>query len=139
MKKRPVLLLTAALASLALLTGCQGSPLPDGMDEDTLLTQGREIVQELNDGDYSAVYDRLRDSSKEATTQADVEDYMSSVLDKAGPYQKETGSLATGQTLDGGEKYGTAVFYCKHKKDDVLYRIAFDTDMELMGMEIRIK
>ena len=132
MKKRPVLLLTAALASLALLTGCQGSPLPDGMEEDTLLTQGREIVQELNDGDYSAVYDRLRDSSKETTTQADVEDYMSSVLDKAG-------SLATGQTLDGGEKYGTAVFYCKHKKDDVLYRIAFDTDMELMGMEIRIK
>ena len=48
--------------------------------------------------------------------------------------------MATGQTLDDtGEEYATAVFYCKHEKKDVLYRIAYDLDMNLMGLEIKIE
>ena len=42
MKKR-LLLLPAALACFLLLSGCKasGNPLPEGMEEETVLSQGR--------------------------------------------------------------------------------------------------
>ena len=59
MRNRLILLL-AALAALLLLSGCKvsGHPLPEGMDEDAVLEQGREIVTLLNQGDFQEVYDR---------------------------------------------------------------------------------
>ena len=52
----------------------------------------------------------------------------------------EIEAMATGQTLkDTGEEYGTAVFYCKHEKKSVIYRIAYSTDMELMGVQVKIQ
>ena len=38
-----------------------------------------------------------------------------------------------------GEEYGTAVFYCKHEKKNVLYRIAYSVEMELMGVEVKVQ
>ena len=64
---------------------------------------------------------------------------MNSAVEKAGTFEKEEDSMVTGQKLDSGEEYATAVFYCKHSEKDVVYRIAFDTDMVLMGLEIQTK
>lgn len=125
-----VLLLVLALA------GCSGKPLPEGMDEETLLDAGREIVTLLNEGDYQGVYDRMRADGQEASTVDDVREAMENLLDEVGPYVKENDTLATGQTLDSGEEYGTAVFYCKHEKKNVVYRVAFSTEMELMGFTV---
>ena len=62
---------------------------------------------------------------------------MGEWLDKAGTYVKEEEAMATGQTLkDTGEEYGTAVLYCKHEKKNLMYRVAFSTGMELMGIQI---
>ena len=48
--------------------------------------------------------------------------------------------MATGQKLkDTGEEYGTAVLYCKHEKKTVMYRVAFSTEMELMGIEAKVQ
>ena len=41
--------------------------------------------------------------------------------------------------MDWGEECPPAVFYCKHSKKDVVYRIAFDTDMVMIGLEIKTK
>lgn len=118
------------------LTGCSGKPLPEGMDEEALLDAGREIVTLLNEGDYQGVYDRMRADGQEASTVDDVREAMENLLDEVGPYVKENDTLATGQTLDNGEEYGTAVFYCKHEKKNVVYRVAFSTEMELMGFTV---
>lgn len=128
----------AALALLLVLAlvGCSGKPLPEGMDEETLLDAGREIVTLLNEGDYQGVYDRMRADGQEASTVDDVREAMENLLDEVGPYVKENDTLATGQTLDSGEEYGTAVFYCKHEKKNVVYRVAFSTEMELMGFTV---
>lgn len=120
---------------LALLSGCSGNPLPEGMDEEELLAQGREVVALLNEGDWQAVYDRMRSDGQETTSAEDIEAYIQSFLDTVGAYVKETDSMVTGQTLDTGEDYGTVVLYCKHEKKNVIYRIAFSTDMELMGFQ----
>ena len=125
-----------ALILVLALTGCSGKPLPEGMDEETLLDAGREIVTLLNQGDYQGVYDRMRADGREASTVDDVREAMENLLDEVGPYVKENDTLATGQTLDSGEAYGTAVLYCKHEKKNVVYRVAFSTQMELMGFTV---
>lgn len=125
-----------AVVLLAVLTGCSGKALPQGMDEEALLDAGREIVTLLNEGDYQAVYDRMRADGQETSTVDDIREAMENLLDDVGPYVKENDTLVTGQKLDSGEEYGTAVFYCKHERKKAVYRVAFSTEMELMGFTV---
>ena len=141
MKKR-LILLAAVLTVLCLLSGCKvsGNPLPEGMEEETVLEQGREVVAQLNGGEWQAVYDALREDAKETSSPEAIQAYMGEWLDKAGTYVKEEEAMATGQTLkDTGEEYGTAVLYCKHEKKNLMYRGAYSTDMELMGIQITVR
>ena len=65
---------------------------------------------------------------------------MEERLDKAGAYKSEDEAMATGQKIkDTGEAYGTAVLYCKHEKKNVIYRVAYSVDMELMGIEVKAR
>ena len=61
-------MLTAAALALMLLAGCSAQeetePLPASMDQETVLAAGEEILNQLLDGEYEAVYagaDRVRD------------------------------------------------------------------------------
>ena len=141
MKKR-LLLPAAVLACLLLLSGCKvsGNPLPQGMEEETVLSRGREVVALLNGGDWQEVYDLLRDDARETSSPEAIRDYMQERLDRAGAYKSEDEAMATGQKLkDTGEEYGTAVLYCKHEKKSMMYRVAYSTDMELMGIEVKVR
>ena len=141
MKKR-LLLPAAVLACLLLLSGCKvsGNPLPQGMEEEAVLSQGREVVTLLNGEGWQEVYDLLRSDAKETSSPEAIQSYMAQRLDKAGAYKSEDEAMATGQKLkDTGEEYGTAVLYCKHEKKSVIYRVAYSTDMELMGIEIKVR
>lgn len=141
MKKKLWVLAAALLACVVVLCACnvKGNPLPQGMEESVVLDQGRKVMELLNQGDWQAVYDQMRSDAKATTSPDGIESYMNSALEKAGAFEKEDGSLATGQKLDSGEEYATAVFYCKHAETDVVYRIAFDTDMVMIGLEIKTK
>lgn len=139
MKKR---LFLAVLGGLLLLSGCKvsGNPLPGGMEEKAVLEQGREIVALLNEESYQEVYDRLRTDARETSSPEAIQSYMDERLDKAGAYKSEDEAMATGQKIKAtGEEYGTAVFYCKHEKKSMMYRIAYSTEMELMGIEVKVR
>ena len=141
MRKKFALLL-AALAALFLLSGCKvsGNPLPEGMAGDTGLEQGREIVALLNGGDWQEVYSRLRADAQETASPETIQSYMEERLEKAGAFKEEDEAFATGQKIkETGEEYGTAVLYCKHEKKSIMYRVAYSTDMELMGIEARVR
>lgn len=127
------------LTTVVMLSGCQGSKLPEGMDESALEEKGREVVTALNQGDYAWVYDQMRSDAQETTTEEDIQAYIEEVVATAGVYEADEEILLTGQTLDSGERYGTAVFYSRHEEKDVVYRIAFSTDLELMGFQIQTK
>lgn len=131
-----------SLAALALcllfLAGCQGRPLPEGMEEETLLDAGRDAVLLLVRGEYEAVHALLREDQRELLSVEDIQSLLLRQLDGAGVYQEIESSMTTGQSSDG-ESYGVAVFYCAYEKDDVLFRLAFDPDMALIGISVEKK
>ena len=114
--RRKIALMLAVLGALVLLAGCKvsGNPLPEGMEEETVLERGREVVAMLNAGEWQEVYDLLRSDARETSSPEAIQDYMAERLEKAKDYVKETEAMTTGQKLkDTGEEYGTAVIYCK--------------------------
>ena len=139
---RKIALMVAVLGALVLLAGCKvsGNPLPEGMEEETVLEQGREVVAMLNAGEWQEVYDLLRSDARETSSPETIQSYMEERLEKAKAYVKETEAMATGQKLKAtGEEYGTAVIYCKHEKKSIMYRVAYSVDMELMGIGARVQ
>lgn len=124
------------LLSLALLTGCQGKALPEGMSEDALLEAGKDAMLLVVQGDYQSVLETFRSDVQETLTVEDIQTLALRQLDGAGVYKQIEKSMTTGQSSDG-EHYGVAVLYCEFSEKDILFRLAFDADMALIGMDIQ--
>ena len=134
--RRSAASLAALVMALLLLAGCQGNPLPDGMDEAALLEAGRDVVLLLVSGDYESVRAALRPDVAETVAEEDIQRLVLQQTDGAGVYKQIDSSMVTGQSSDG-EDYGVGVYYCQYAKKKVLFRIAFDRDMQLIGMEVK--
>ena len=121
---------------LLVLTACAGSELPAGMDADALIASGSEVLLLLVEGEYEAVHEMMREDQRSMFTVEDVRQAVSSQLNGAGEYKQIDDSMATGSTIDG-ERYGIAVFYCDFSEEDVLIRISFDSQMQLVGFSLK--
>ena len=124
------------LLSLVLLPGCQGKALPEGMSEDALLEAGKDVMLLVVQGDYQSVLETFRSDVQETLTVEDIQTLALRQLDGAGVYKQIEKSMTTGQSSDG-EHYGVAVLYCEFSEKDILFRLAFDADMALIGMDIQ--
>ena len=134
--RRTICSAVGVLLSVLLLAGCQGKALPAGMDEDALLEAGKDVMLQVVQGDYEAVLSAFRSDVQETLTVEDIQNLALAQLDGAGVYKQIEKSMTTGQSSDG-ESYGVAVLYCQFSEKDVLFRLAFDSDMTLMGMDIQ--
>ena len=119
---------------LLVLAGCGGNPLPEGREEQTLLAAGWEVADQMIAGDYGAVAERFR--ADVAVTEEDLRALMETALEGAGDYVQHEDGMVTGQE-SGGEQYGVAALLCRYREAKVLFRVAFDPNMELIGMEVR--
>lgn len=135
LKKRVTALLLAVLACLA-LAACDGNPLPAGMDEETLIAKGRETARLLAGGEYEDVAALVREDLRDTITAESLQELMLRQTDGAGSYRQIEDAMATGQSSHG-EEYGVAVVYCEYSEDSVLFRLAFDPDMALIGLEVK--
>ena len=130
------------LAAILLLSGCsKAQPLPDGMDEESTGAAAREIVALLLDGDYQAVVDAFRPDLREeySVTAGLIEEMMDSVSD-AGAYVETTKTLVLGGSSKSfDEPYAAAAVYCEHESKDVIYEISLDTDMNVIGLQLKEK
>ena len=121
---------------LLLLCGCQGKPLPAGMEEEELLSRGRETAAMLASGQYEEVYALLREDVAAGTSAEAIQTMVLQQTDGAGVYKQINSTMVTGQSAQG-EDFGVAVIYCDYSKKNVLFRLAFDPNYELIGMEIK--
>ncbi len=133
--KRIRSILCALLAALV-VTGCSGESLPDGMTEEALIDAGRQVLLLAVDGNYEAVQEQLREDVRETVTAEDIRSVVLTNVDGAGVYKQIESYMTTGQDADG-ERLGIAVLYCEYSEDDVLFRIAFDEDMCLVGLSVK--
>lgn len=124
------------LLVILLLTGCEGHPLPAGMEEDTLLARGRETAVLLAGGQYEEVLAMMRGDVAASVTVEQIQKLVLTQTEGAGVYKQIDSTMATGQSSQG-EYYGVAVVYCSYSKDSVLFRLAFDREYQLIGMEIK--
>lgn len=138
MRRKLALLLALCVLAAALLSGCTGKKLPDGMDADDVTYEGIQVMKQLIDGEYDAVYALLREDVRAQTSAKDIEAMMAAAEDGRGSYEKVTDSMATGVT-NTDEPHAIAVIRAKYEKKSVYFRIAFDTDMNLIGLEAKGK
>lgn len=120
---------------MALLSGCKGKPLPEGMDEDALFTAGKDVVLLLVGGEFETVHGMLREDLSEQISVDDIRAEVSTQLSDAGVYKQIEDHMATGEVV-GGVRYGISVLYCEFSEEDVLIRVSFDKDWNLVGFSL---
>ena len=119
-----------------IFSGCQGKALPEGMEEDVVLSSGEDIVDLLIAEDFDQVYERLREDIQAGTSVDDIEELMDKASDGLGEFDEVTDTLVTG-VRNADVPHAIAVIRCKYEKKSIVFRVAFDTEMELIGLEIK--
>ena len=138
MRKRGYLIASLAMLLLLVLSGCKGNKLPDGMDEDEVSRAGLSVMSQLTKGEYEAVYDEMREDVRAQTSAEAIETMMERAAEGRGRFKKVKDSMVTGVT-DADEPHAIAVIGAKYDKKSVVFRIAFDTEMNLIGLDVRGK
>lgn len=130
------------LLALLVLAGCRGArPLPEGMDEEQVGEAAREVVAMLVEGDYQGVADAFRsDLREEYSVTADTVRDVMDAASEAGAYVKTTKTLVLGGTNKSfGEPYAAAAVYCEHESKDVIYEVSLDTNLHVIGLQVKQK
>ena len=133
--RKKVWLFALAAVLLVILAGCRGNELPDGMDEDKVSSAGLAVMSQLTKGEYEEVYDALREDVREQTSADDIKKMMDAATEGRGSFKKVKDSMVT----DADEPHAIAVIGAKYDKKSVVFRIAFDTEMNLIGLDVRGK
>ncbi|MCF2661844.1 DUF3887 domain-containing protein [Pseudoflavonifractor phocaeensis] len=135
-------MLALVLLALLVLAGCRGArPLPGGMDEEQVGEAAREVVAMLVEGDYQGVADAFRpDLREEYSVTADTVRDVMDAASEAGAYVKTTKTLVLGGTNKSfGEPYAAAAVYCEHESKDVIYEVSLDTNLHVIGLQVKQK
>ena len=126
----------AALLMILVLAGCSGKSLPDGMTEEALIDAGREVLLLAVDGEFDTILEMMRDDVQATVTAEDIRTVVWGNVGDAGVYKQIEDSMTTGQDVNG-ERVGVAVLYCDYSEDEVLFRAAFDSEMNLVGLSVQ--
>ena len=121
---------------LLVFTACGGNELPAGMDDDALFVAGREVMLLLVNGKYETVHEMLREDQRELFTAEDIREVVEKELAGAGVYKQIEKHMVTGQKIDD-QLYGIAVLYCDFSEEDVLIRVSFDAQLQLVGFSLK--
>ncbi len=133
LKKR----LPALLACLLLLlTGCrqeQKLPLPEGMDAAAVIEDGIAVATQLGEGEYRAIYERLRADVADSLRIEDV----SGLNPGLGGWQGVTASSVRGmEDKNSGEYYAMVTMTCQFEKGKRVIRVGFDQEGTLIGLSV---
>ena len=107
------------------------------LPQDPPLDESKTVLENIREG-VSGVYDALREDVREQTSADAIEEMMDTATEGRGSFKKVKDSMVTGVT-DADEPHAIAVIGAKYDKKSVVFRIAFDTEMNLIGLDVRGK
>ncbi len=127
-----------------LLTGCVGNkpvPLPEEMDEKTVVAAGEEVLELLLAEKYEEVAAMFREDIRTQPGKEITGDVIKQLMEEqiipeeSGIFDKVIDSYADG--VEGAsEPHGVAVIHTQYTRDKVGFGIAFDLEMNLIGLSI---
>lgn len=138
-KLRVVVLCFSLLFCAALLAGCGGSALPDGMNAADVETAAKTVLDAANARDYETLVDLYTDGESIGHTPPTAEGWAASldlIFDALGDFEGYGDvSFATVEDDDFGT-YAVAVVEAKYQNQTVLWRVSFKPDMEVIGLRL---
>ena len=108
-----------------------------GLAQETVLTAGEEILNQLLDGEYETVYEEFREDIQADLTVESIQELIETELQEAGTYEGIEKADTIGSTE--GEEHGIARFLCNFSEEDVAINMAFDPNMELIGLSAGVQ
>ncbi|MBQ9973813.1 MAG: DUF3887 domain-containing protein [Oscillospiraceae bacterium] len=142
--KRVLAVLCTTAMLVGLLAGCGSinnyDPLPSQMDEEEVLEAGKEVFDLLMAGEYQAIVDMLREdirSKPGAEIKAEhIEQIVKDIADPevVGTFEKILETHTRGSKEP--ELHGIAVYECTYTEKMVAVCVAFDLDMNLIGLSL---
>ena len=123
---------------LAGVSGCASAELSDDFDKDTVETAAKEVVAQLNSGDYAAIEDSYNAAMVIAMQGQNLKDTLQPILDKLGEFEEITNcEVAGSKEQNTKEDLAVALLNVKYSEGKVRYTISFDKDMKLAGLFIK--
>lgn len=118
------------------MVACSTPKLPEGFSEEAVVNKSKEIVGLINEKNYEAVHQMVRDDVKEGLS---VEALRSceTILDKSGAFEEYTNATTVGKDEKNGESYAGVVLDCKYQNSKHTYTISFDKNMEIIGLFVK--
>ena len=143
MKKKLTAALALALTVSMALSGCTIThPLSEEFDEAVVTDAAQAILVKIVDGDYQAVVDAFRDDVVDAysVNAQTIEDIITDAQKGAGDYVSIEETLVLGgKSKDFDEPFADVSIYCEYEKEDIIFEMSLDTNLELIGLSANQK
>lgn len=137
LKKAAVIGCLGAVLAL-LLAGCAQEPLPKQMDEETVIAAGQEVYDLIMEQEYETVAGMIREDIREQAGKEIRAEHIKELVDQflvpeeIGEFEKMSDIYTIGSS--DPEQHGIAVFEAKYSKKTVAMCVAFDLEMNMIGL-----
>lgn len=137
-KKARIAVILALFTVMTLfIAGCAPKGVPEGFNEEVVISQAKEVVMLMSARDYEGVVDRFSEIMKEALPENSLESALDETITKLGAF-KEYRSVAAGS----GEnptigKFAVVIIKASYENGEATYTISIDKDGKLTGLYLK--
>lgn len=136
-KARIEVILALFTVMTLLIAGCAPKGVPEGFNEDVVISQAKEVVMLMSARDYEGVVGRFSEIMKEALPENSLEAAVDATMTKLGTF-REYRSVAAGS----GEnptigKFAVVVIKASYENGEATYTISIDKDGKLTGLYLK--
>ena len=138
--KKIICIITICVMGCFLLTGCGNAtqPLSSIYDEEVVINSAISIIEDINRGDYEAVYKTFRYDLAELLPTETIQTTFDPIFETVGEFVEYRSTGAMGQTdSESGEEYAAAVIVAKYQYKKLTYSISYDENMEVIGIFVK--
>jgi hypothetical protein len=137
-RKNKFYFLSAFVLFTLLFTGCVDNSLSEKFSTDTITKEALNTVLLINQYDYEAVVNLVRDDLKAQITPQVLKDAWNNSLIKLGNYKKISSTIVQGtKDKTTSEEYAVAIVNVEYENGKAIFTLSYDVDMNLVGLYMK--